>query len=159
MDGRWTTPDRLELFRQAGFARERLLVVNTDVSGAQDASGFAALAPNVPPLNVDAEGGPHFVLSPETPDGFRIEGVEFAFLAGLPGSAVAAAGGFTVTVWRFISVSEQINFGKQWAAYNPIVGVGYDQLYHSFDSNAVAIRFQIGNVQTHGSVPIVICEI
>jgi hypothetical protein len=162
MDGKWTTasPDRQELIRQAGYARGRILLVNTAAQSAIDASGFAALAPNVAPLNVSDDGGPHFISSPETPDGFRVEGFQFALVNSLAaGAAVAGAGGFTVTIWKLIDVLEQQTIGKIWASFDPRTGVNYNELYHSFDVNCEAIRFQISNVAVNGTIPIYFCEI
>lgn len=158
-DGLWSTPDRQELIQQTGYARMRLLRVSTAARSPDAASGFAALAPNVAPLSVSPEGGPHFLMSPQTPDGFRVEGAEWCLLQPIAGAAVPGAGGFTVTVWRLIDVTMQQTIGKQWASFAPVTGVGYSELYHSFDHNTIALRLQIGNVATDGDLYIAFCEI
>jgi hypothetical protein len=154
-DGRWSTgdPDRQEDIKQARFNRMKILRVNTAAPGADDASGFAALDPTVPPLNVDVNGGPHFILSAETNDGQDTLGFEFGLIA--IGTTAPGAGGFTVTVWRLVETLMQQTIAKNWLAFEPRTGVAFNQLYHSFDTNTAALRFQIANVAVDG--PLLIC--
>jgi hypothetical protein len=153
MDGLWSTgnPDRQESIQQARMNRFRLLRFNTDVQGADDMSGFAAQDPTAAPLNVNVSGGPHFALSPETADGKSTTGFEFGLLAPT-GAAVAAAGDFTVTIWRLVESTMQQAIIKQWLAMTPLTGVGYNQLFRSFDTDTGVFRFQITNIAAHGSI-------
>ena len=159
MDGRWGTGavDRREEIQQAAFNRFRILRVNTIVAGVNDASGFAALAPNVAPLNVDPDGGPHFILSPETGDQRPTLGFEWGLLS--IGGATPVAPGFDVTIWRLVTTTMQPTITKQWLAFETLVGVGYDELFHSFDMNTGALRFQIDNVNADGGIVIALAEL
>lgn len=160
MDGLWSSgdPDRQELIQQPRFNRLRLLRVNTDTPGADDASGFAAQDPTAPPLNVNVNGGPHFILSPQTLDGNPTLGFEFGLIA-IAGGATPLVGDFTVTVWRLVTTSMQPTVAKNWLAFQPQSGVGFNQLFSSFDINTAALRFQIGNVDVDGPLIIAFGEL
>ena len=161
MDGLWKSgdPNRIESFDQANFNRFKLLRVNTDAPGADDASGFAAQNPTTVPLNVNVNGAPHFLMSPETGDGRPTLGFQVGLVDIGAGSAVAAAGGFTLTTWVLVEVAMQQTIAKKWLSFDDTTGVAYNELYSSFDINTSAIRFQISNIDTHGSVVICMAEL
>jgi hypothetical protein len=167
MDGLWSTgnPDRREVIQQAKFNRFRLLRVNTAAAGASEMSGSAGLDPTVAPLSTDVNGGPHFILAPETGDGQLTQGFEFGLISPTdpPGGgatgATPGAGGFTITIWRLVDTTQQAGVPKQWLAMQPITGGDYKQLFRSFDMNTGAIRFQIGNVAIAGAVILAIAEL
>lgn len=161
MDGLWSGGALAEKIQQSKFVRHRLLIVSPGTNlGApwpvDAASGFASVNPNnfgpgtVNPFsNRGQEGGPHFVMSGETPDESHTYGFEFTlFVNALTTPALAAVGGYTVTIWVLIT-NTQDPYGFQapvWAAMAPQTGVLVEQLWHSFDVNAEAIRFQITNL-------------
>lgn len=160
-DGIWSGGKAEEIIRQGKFTRHNILVVNcgTNLAAAwqgQDASGLASLDPNaINPAQVNAvtprgnEGGPHFVMSGETPDQSHTYGFEFClFTQNLSTPALAGVGGYTVTVWVLIANSQNpISLVTPiWASFLTRTGVNARELYSSFDVNATAIRFQFGNL-------------
>ncbi len=151
MDGLYNGDGKSEIVRQAQLTRHRLLTVNTSATGVKeprDVSTFASLSPLDAGIPADSqEGGPHFVMSSETPDGKPTLGFEFCLstLGMLNNAAVAGTGGFTVTIWALIS-NAQLSDGSAvplWAAFTPLTGVQLNQLIHSFDVDAAILRFQI----------------
>ena len=161
MDGRWSDPalgQQVETFDQANLNRMKILRVNTVAAGANDASGLAALSPQVAPLNVDPDGAPHFLMSPNTNDSAKSLGFEFG-LVPIVGGATATAPGFTVTIWRLIEVLMQQGVGKQWLSFADLTSVNFNELYSSFDINASPLRFQIGNVDVDGPILIAFAEL
>lgn len=166
-----------EQFRQTTITREKILVVNTSPTGVIGftqagptitqwaSSSYASLDPNDTTQGVGALMGPHFVMSGETSDGAHPFGFSFSMTElGLLGpAAVANAGGFTVTAWVLVGNLQIPNlpavYRQQWVSFDPLTGVGYRQLFHSFDVNACAIRFQIGNILTHGLVGLIFAEL
>ncbi len=138
----------LESIRRAGFIRHRILQFNLSSAGTRlvgDASSFGS----VPPMAIishQQEGGPHFVFSNETTDGTKTLGFEWTlFNDGVPVPAVPEETGFTVTIWELIGNAQlgSTIMRPIWASFQPRLGVFYNELYHSFDVNATAIRFQI----------------
>lgn len=164
-----------EQIKQAKFTRHRFLVVNTDPNGDVNAgeayrtasSSYASLDPGdlTQPVSNAAEMGPHFVMSGETSDGVHTYGLQFCLLDhGFQGTpAEPEEEGFIVTVWGLIAnlqVPQATPDERQpWAGFLPLEGVGFRQWWHSFDLNAMAIRFQFTNVAVHGNIGIVIGEI
>lgn len=158
-NGIWTAGDSAEKITQSKFVRHRLLVVSPGFAAApypaDVASGLAALAPDtISPATVNAftprgnEGGPHFVMSGETPDESHTYGFEFClFTDSMPTPALPGVGDYTVTVWVLISNTMDPNgFNTPvWAAMATNTGVAAHQLWHSFDVNAEAVRFQVTN--------------
>jgi hypothetical protein len=156
--------------------RHKFLIVNTGAAGAGgvpvNAIDQSSIASSTPPtatvFNPRAggfDGGPHFIMSPRTPDGYPTLGFCFG-LFGAPGvpvasQATALAGGFTVTPWVLIdTISGQPGLMvSTWMAMEPTTGVLLNQLFSSFDINASAIRFQITNVNVNGSLGIIFCEL
>lgn len=162
-DGIWSGTPAGENPQQAGLTRHRILRVDTgtDLTVAWrdgDSSGLASLDPNTIPANTHnvvtdrgPEGGPHFVMSKDTPDGSHSYGFEFVlFLEGIIAGQQAAAGvgGYTVTPWVLIANTQSIRgtFTPVWAAFAAQTGVNVREIYHTFDINATMIRFQIGNL-------------
>lgn len=165
MDGLWKSGASVESFTQSGLTRERILTVNTGATlNPIDASGFAKESPIAPPAGAEAPNmGPHFLLSPETPDGRPTLGFEFALLNVLiPGGqrATAAAGDFTVTVWKLV-LNAMITTATRadWVAFTPRTGVQVNQVFRSFDVNACVIRFQVSNIAVDGSIQLMIAEL
>lgn len=171
MDGIWNFGITTERVSQAQLTRHRLLTVNTGTTlNAEDASGFTTFNPNfiVPnsrASNVDKgpEGGPHFVLSGQTPDDKPTYGFEFALANDLLAApATFLPGGITLTIWVLI-LATQFSDGfadpGEWAALQTLTGVQPNELFHSFDVNTPAIRFQFGNVDTNGSIMIELAEL
>jgi hypothetical protein len=165
MRGVWNGSESSEKIEQDGITRHKLLIVNcgTDTTVAWnpcDSSGIASADPNniASALHNDVtdkgpEGGPHFVMSAETSDNSHPYGFEFClFLDGIPGAqqADSGVGGWSVTVWALISATQ--TFGSStpplWASFATLTGVSAREMYHSFDCNASALRFQIGNLET-----------
>jgi len=186
-DGKWSGQGASEVLIQP-LSRHRILSVELGAnyfvppSSADDevSSFYAAEAPNdfsvfSPGSVAQASGGPHFVMSPETPDNAKTLGLEWAlFLGDLKSytssntqSAYPDAGGFSVTIWCLIANSMQPDGYSTplWAAMLPETGVEFDQLYHSFDINVHAIRFQITNASSPsrgantGIIMIAMCEL
>jgi len=171
-DGLWNAATALEPYRQAKIVRHKALRINLDPAGAlndQDQSSFGSVDPNLITPVSDArglEGGPHFVLSPETPDGRPTLGFEWCLLFhdDADGSTEADTGGFTVTVWSLISATFSADglVAPQWASFEPLIGVEFQELYHTFDTNACALRFQIENfagLAPDTSISIYLCEL
>lgn len=162
-DGLWnvgandiaSTQQGMESIRRAGFVRHRLLQVNLSNAGTLftgDASSWASQDPNTL-VNLNQEGGPHFDFSPETPDGSHTFGFEWTlFNNGIQTPAVPDATGFIVTIWELIGNAQSGSTISSpiWASFLPRTNVNYRELYHSFDVNATAIRFQITNVSGVG---------
>lgn len=121
----------------------------------RDASSHASMDPNVM-VGFAPEGGPHFILSPETPDGSKTYGFEFAIVTTqampLAQAADPLPGGFTLTWWEMIGTTQEpeSTFPPIWASFLPQTGVNVNELYHSFDVNATALRLQITNVTPVG---------
>lgn len=166
-DGLWPGGRALDIFQQGGMIRERVLTVYTGVApplGVFDfpASGHAKESPMAPPAGVGPpDMGPHFVMSPETTDGRPALGFQFALLnshifAGV--RATPGAGGFSVTPWILVANAMTVQ-SPEWVAMATIAGVGVNQLFSSFDINASAVRFQIGNVAVDGAVQIMFAEL
>jgi hypothetical protein len=171
-DGIWNAATALEPYRQARIVRHKPLRINLDPAGAlndEDQSSYGSVAPSsLIPVSSDRglEGGPHFVLSPETPDGRPTLGFEWCLLFhnDATGSTLATAPGFTVTIWSLISATFTVNglTSPQWASFEPLTGVNFRELYHTFDTNACAIRFQIENyagAAPDTSISIYLCEL
>lgn len=172
MDGLFSGKKKSEPIAQAALTRHRLLCVNTSATGVlndRDQSSYASLDPN-DPLGLipddGPEGGPHFTMSPETPDGRPALGFEFCLWQkgmdiSLGPLAVAAPGGFDVTVWAMIG-NTQLSDGSMtpvWASFATLTGVGLNELYHSFDVNCTVLRFQFGNIAVSGSIAIAFSEL
>lgn len=171
-DGLWPTGTALDPYRQARIVRHKALRINLDSGGAlndEDQSSYGSVAPSsfIPVSDARGlEGGPHFILSPETPDGRPTLGFEWCLLFhnDAQGSTLAGVGGFTVTIWSLISATFAVDglTVPQWAAFEPLTGVGFRELYHTFDTNACALRFQIENyagVAPDTSISIYLCEL
>lgn len=165
-DGKWSGVGTSELLRQ-NLTRHRLLW--TDLGTEVDTIGvipfdvcvssfYSALSPNNPALTRTQPaypyGGPHFVMSPETPDEAHTFGVQICLLNGALNLAVVAnqaatplVGNFTLTLWCLITNTQQPNGTGQpvWASMLPQTNVQFNELYHSFDINASAIRLQVEN--------------
>jgi hypothetical protein len=160
MDGIWSGTLSSENLRQLELTRHRLLVVAAGSNlllgwPADAASGMANLNPNL--ISPDThntvtdkgpEGGPHFVMSGETPDGVHTYGFEFVlFTDNMVAPLVATAPGFNVTIWVLVS-NTQDPFGFNtpvWGSFATLTAVNLNEIYHSFDVNATALRFQITN--------------
>jgi hypothetical protein len=181
-DGRFNAANASESIQQAGLSRHRLLTVElgtgqvTNPPPAAVASYRAFQNPNLIPepnaANPNPTGGPHFVMSAETPDNAHTFGMEFAiinsnnFSVAAPVLATPLTGGFTVTVWCLITVTQDpAGVGVPvWASLLPQTGVQFNELYRTFDINAQAIRFQIENGSSSGgantgAVTIAMCEL
>lgn len=161
MDGLYHGTGSSEALQQAALTRHRLLTVNcgsrTNVAwNTCDASGMASLDPNAITAGTrnsasprGVEGGPHFILGKDTPDGAKTFGFEWCvFTNGLQAAELAApaVAGYSVTVWALISNTQSVNglAVPVWASFLTLTGVGVRELYHTFDVNATAIRFQFG---------------
>jgi len=159
-DGRWNR-QLAEEINQAYLTRERILRVNLVAPGPEDASGFAGDDPSTT-ANIK-QHGPHFVLSPKTQDGRPTSGFEWSLMnyGANVAFAAPAAGGFTVTVWRLVAnLQVSKNSPAAYTAFEPVTGVGYRQLYRTFDVNACALRFQITNaVGGVGVVELMVAEL
>lgn len=178
MFGLYNGSQASESIRQIGLTRHQILQVNcgSDLTHAWrvgDCSGMASVNPNVITAgSVNAvtpkgiEGGPHFVMSPETPDGAHTYGLEFCLIdntgAALSHRPIASnatspgTGGYSVTLWCLIAETQSPKPNASlsipfWACLQTVTGVNNDanfspELYHTFDINSQAIRFQIGNI-------------
>lgn len=157
-DGLFTGQGRQEQLQQAELIRHRLLRINTSAEGyknGQDSSSYASVNPNDLNLAVNystPEGGPHFVMSPRTPDDSKTYGFEFALSRlGITGAeqVIPLVGGYTVTWWELLGTSFDPSgaFQPIWASFASRTGVNDNELYHTFDVNATALRIQITNVQ------------
>jgi hypothetical protein len=173
-DGLWTGVGGSEVLRQTKLTRHRLLAVNTSAVGARaadgsDASSFASLSPNAMGAAQFPDGGPHFIMSPETPSGNPTLGFQW----GICDSAVIhqdpairaqfAAGGVDVTVWVLVESTFFPNGGDnpQWLSFQTLTGVQPGQLFRSFDVDASCLRFQIGptGITVDGVVVMAFAEI
>ncbi len=161
--GIWEGSTSIEDLDQSRLTRHDILCVslgqNLAAGWGAASSGLASLDPNsIVPKTHNAvtdrgpEGGPHFVMSGDTPDQAHTFGFEFAlFTDGLSAGSASApgVGGYTVTVWALISntffASASTPTTPVWAQFLTRTGVGVRQLWHSFDVNATCIRFQITN--------------
>lgn len=171
MDGLWSGQGASEAMQQASVVRHRLLCVNVSNAGFQndrDISSYASVDPTTMGPGLAPQGGPHFVMSPETSDGSRSYGFEFGLtLSGIVGvdQAVALAGGFSVTWWELIgnASASDGSFTPVWMSFATQTGVNPNELYNSFEVNATALRCQITNVTqpagSGGSVIIVFAEL
>lgn len=160
-NGLWTGGDSSETLEQAKLTRHRLLLVSpgSDISvgwPSDCASGFASLDPNTispgtvnPITDRGVEGGPHFVMSGETPDESHTYGFEFCILNSVT-DAVPGEAGYDVTIWVLISnTMDPSGFNTpEWAALQTQTGVGINELWHSFDVNAEGMRFQFENLES-----------
>jgi len=178
-DGRFNQ-GTAEQFKQSGITRERNLVVATGATIPDltvgptvtftASSRYASLDPNDTTQGSAVELGPHFVMSAQTPDGSHPYGFKF-FLSnkGLLDTAAVALPGtdgvpaFTVTAW-VLAGSLQIQslpgaYRQQWASLQTAVDVRYMEWWDTFDVNACAVRFQIGNIATDGLINIVFAEL
>jgi hypothetical protein len=154
MDGLWNAGIFNEQTKQQQLSRHRLLRINLSTTGLilpGDASSYGGLSPvdvSGAPLTAAFLGtGPHFVLSQETPDGSHTYGMEFCIstIETIP-IANRATPPYTVTVWALVGTSvirsATGSFSPIWAALAPVT-VANNELFHTFDINASAIRFQI----------------
>lgn len=168
-DGLYSGRGKSEKLQQLELTRHRLLTFNTDPAGSLnscDASSYGSVDPNSPAIPLASqEGGPHFVLSPETPDGRPTLGFEFCLVQkGIPlgfNLAIPAAGGFDVTIWVMVG-NTMLSDGSAvpaWASLAPETGVALNTLYHCFDVNATVLRFQIGNQTQFGSITVALAEL
>lgn len=174
MDGLWAGAGSSEPTQQADFIRHRLLMVNVSNIGLQnpqDVSSYASVDPNAMAAALNwapPQGGPHFVMSPETPDSSKSYGFEFSLtLNSIVGvdQLIPLAGGLTITWWELLGNTQTTDGSviPAWASFLPRTGVGFNELYHSFDVNACALRLQITNVTqpvgSGGSVIIAFSEL
>lgn len=150
MDGLWNNEVGVEGTNQGELSKHRLLRVNLSTNGLTnpgDASSGAALNPNTTASTELV--GPHFHMSPVTPDNRPTLGFEFALLVGglgLTERMTFPAGGVNVTIWSLIGhlASGDGGIGNRgWVSFATLSGVQAAQLFHSFDINAGCIRFQI----------------
>jgi hypothetical protein len=171
MYGLYNGSQASENLLQGGLTRHQILQVNCGFRlnvgwNEGDSSGMAGANPNfitagsinsVTPKGV--EGGPHFVMSKETPDGSKTYGLEFAIIEGYMAgytNPASATGGFDVTLWCLISNTQSpkpvASASKPvWACLQTLTAVNSNSSYspeliHTFDINAQAIRFEIGNL-------------
>jgi len=95
----------------------------------------------------------HFVLAPVSPAGLVTTGMLFMIKSppASVGPATAGAGGFTVTPWLY-------DPGTGMPAAGAAFSASYDQMFTTFDFDAIPIYFQIGNVATPGNVFVGIAE-
>ncbi len=173
-DGRFNQGSAEQL-RQSALTRERCVVVSTngtipiiDVGGNitfAASSKYASLDPNDTTQGEAEELGPHFVMSAITPDGSHPYGFEFLLSNKglLDTAAVALPGGFTVTPWKLVTNAQIPNlpaaYRQQWGSLLPETGVNYMEWWHTFDVNICPVRFQIGNIATHGLLAIYFAEL
>lgn len=166
MDGKWNSGLGQETNRQAELSRHRLLRVGLSTTGLVlpgDASGYAGTIPTSIPT---IDGGPHFVMSSRTPDNSHAYGFEFC-ITNRNFSTQSGTAPFEITVWELIGntiiADQNAPFIPVWASFLPVTGVNYNELYHSFDCNATALRFEIDDAaadQTVArSVMIAFCEL
>jgi hypothetical protein len=100
----------------------------------------------------DGTTEPDIVLSPQAPGMLPTTGFLFGLKAPSAGSATAAAGGFTVTVWTRNPVL------KQWFNWEATTGVDYDELFVTADIDSAELYFQIANVSVAGNVDVSVWE-
>lgn len=176
MDGLWSSQGSSETLNQAELVRHRILTFNTDPTGVQngrDQSGFGS----VNPAAIAApQGGPHFIMSPRAPEDSKSYGFEWCLLTlgfvDFVASATAPnskAGPFDVTIWELIGntmVAGGVTI-PMWASFATRFGVFVNELFHTFDVDATALRFQITNVvpfqagppQSGGSIMVAFAEL
>ncbi len=177
MDGLYPSSGNQEIERSAGFMRHRILRINTSSAGLKnpgDASSYGNVAMS-PAFSTNQALGPHFVMAAETPDGSKTYGFEFFLFGDAAGGwfntgETPATPPFTVVVWELIG-NATANPGAfaaaafpLWASFNSITGVALQTLYHSFDVNATALRFQItsdtgAEAALNRSIAIGFCEL
>lgn len=129
-----------------GQSRERLLQLNTADLAAAPAVGAA----------------PHMIVSPRTSRGLPTSGIGLVLLPipppnghdyGVPATALSP--GFTVTLYRALPTA-----GGAWAKLSPKTGVlFYSQLTLPDISGAMALFFQITNVDTAGILLVGLAEL
>jgi hypothetical protein len=124
--------------QQADLSRWRWTQVTTNVGNR-----------NAAPFDGVIGTSPDFQMSPYTISKLSTTGL--ALMLGAAGTAVAGAGGFSVTVW----VRDPVTF--TWAAF-ATVSIDRRQLFVSYDIDADEIWFQIGNVAADGTLNIGIAE-
>jgi hypothetical protein len=152
-DGIWNAGQNKEKTIQVRKDGHRALRVNLSSTGLEnpgDASTYASVDPNSGPGTPSLDMGPHFILSPETPDESHTYGFEFVLVTSVFPAAeriTIPGGGLTVTIWELIGNSLVADtaapINPTWAKFDPLTGVQEFELYHSFDVNACALRFQI----------------
>lgn len=169
-DGFWSGGVNQEKTSQVRKDAHRPLRVNVSSLGnlnAGDASSYASENPNSSTGFI--QGGPHYMLSPETPDESHTYGFEFLLVTSCfpPAERIGVpVGGVDVTVWQLIGNSQFNDPAAPvipvWGSFEPLTGVQMTELYHSFDCNACAIRFQISGTSDDvvgGSVMIYMREL
>ncbi len=144
MDGLWNAGKLREQTQQAELTKHRLLRVNISTLGLTEPGDASSAASANPTGILIADGGPHFIMSPLTPDNSKTYGFEFCL--STIGISPSATGPFTVTIWALVgtsTVQDQVsNLFPTWAALSSST-VAVNELWHSFDVNAAALRFQI----------------
>lgn len=148
MDGLFNGTFGNEATQQPKLIKHQILQVNLSTTGLKapaDASGNAGQSPLA--LSTTADAGPHFVMSHETSGGDPAFGFEFALY--LTGVNPAATAPFAVTVWELIGTSavqdQSVAVTALWASFATQTGINTAELYHSFDVDATALRFQIAD--------------
>lgn len=157
--GIWEGGRAVEVLEQSRLTRHRLLQVsvgqNLNLSWNGASSGLASVDPNTigdvknNVSDMGFEGGPHFVMSGDTPDQAHTFGFEFAlFLNGIASAnqAEAGVGGYSVTWWALIANTYSAGQFPVWASFLTKIGVQVRELWHSFDVNATCLRAQITNL-------------
>lgn len=94
---------------------------------------------------------PDFVLSPQAPGMLPTTGFLIGFTAPSAGSAVAAAGGFTVTIYRRDPVLKRF---FSWGS----VSIAYGEDWGTADVDACEFYLKIGNVSSDGLIDVTITE-
>lgn len=175
-DGRWNSQGLSEEIDQ-DLTRHSLLmvelgngsVVNIDdgvIGDAKVSSYYASFSP-INAIFAAGSGGafngaPHFIMSNETPNQTQTFGLEFGLFSAASNATIVPndraaylAAGLTVTIWCLIANSMENSGAVRplWASLLPQAGVLFDELYHTFDINVHAIRFQIegGSSNTGGA--------
>jgi hypothetical protein len=94
---------------------------------------------------------PDFVLGPQAPGLLPTTGFLIGLTAPSSGSATAAAGGFTVTVWwRDPVLKRYFSFAA--------VSIAYGEAFGTADIDAAELYIQIANVSGAGDVDVTIAE-
>lgn len=150
MDGIWNSGVNRESTNQLqkdGYRPLRINIASNGNKNPGDASSLGSVDPNT--LGT-LEGGPHYMLSPTTPDNSHTYGLEFCLANTIMPPAqrfTVPAAGLTVTIWQLVGWSLLVDPAAPvtpvWGALLPQTGVQMLQFYHTFDLNAGAIRFQI----------------
>ena len=168
MDGLWNRAnERAEEIKQARFNRMRILTVSTSPPPSPNNFDASMRHADDPNTITDENGGPDFIMSPRTPDesphsyGFEscLLEADASVVAGQ--RLVIPAGGVTVTIWRLITTT-MLDGGvstPKWASFAPVTGVQYNELYHSFDTNTIALRFQVTGQTQEGTFHIGFAEL